>query len=242
MVLVRDRDLAVGQAAPDLLLRDPVVLVALVRDRDLADLGGRAARGLALRHLADRARRGKDPPDLAAGVDLAVPVDLVDQADLDTVDLADQGLLDREPRGLAGPVDLDPAARVDLDLADRVHQAMVDRSVRVGLANLDLADLVVQDPVGQVDPVDPRRRPTLPRALTTGAARKWADPPMRLVGSAHPTTVRRPRPRNTDSGGTAGLLQGRRRQTGTVRRLPVAGTGRRLLVVGTADGTVRHAT
>ena len=196
---------AVGRAAPDLPLRGPVVLVDLVRDRDLdpAVLVGRAHRGKDL-----PARVGRAAPDLP----LRHLAGLVGRADLPTVDLGDRRLLDRDL------VDL-------VDLVDRVDRAMV------GLGDQDLAGLP-----------DPHRRRTRPGALSIEAAHKWADLRTRRTGSAHPTTVRRLRRRNTDSGGTAGLLPERRRQTGTVRRLPVVGTVRRLRVVGTVDGTGRRAT
>jgi hypothetical protein len=146
-----------------------------------------------------------------------------------------------------GPVDLGMVDRVDL--GSRADLGTVDLAVLVGLLDradlvdraglVVLADLVVMDLVGRADP---RRRRTRPRAPTIAGAHKWADPRMRRTDSAHPTTVHRLRPGTTDSGGMADLLQERRRQTGTGRRLQVAGTVRPLPVVGTTHGMGRRAT
>jgi hypothetical protein len=247
------RGLAVGRAAPDLPLRGPV---DRDRDLDLAVLVDRVARGLAVPDLplrgpvdrdrdldlVDRVARGLAVPDLALR-HLAV---LVGQADLGTVDLGDRRLVDRHR--------VDRVDRVDpgtVDLGDQDLAGLPDRVGLVGRADpgtVDLADRVGL--VGRADPgtvdladrVDPHPRRTRPGALSIEAAHKWADLRTRRTGSAHPTTVRLLRRGNTDSGGTAGLLPERRRQTGTVRRLPVVGTVRRLRVVGTVHGTGRRVT
>jgi hypothetical protein len=229
-------DLAVGRAVPGLPLRGLVVLVDLGRARGLADLVvrvGRAVRGLAAR--VDRAE-----PDLAPR-HLAGLVGRADQRTVDLGDRVDRAELDlalRDPAGLVGlagrvgradPGTADLAGLVDLgdrELPDRVHRGLPDRV----------------DPADQVDRVDLHRRRTRRKARSIGVAHRWAVLRMRLTGSARPTTVRRRRPRNTDSAGMAGLLQERRRQTGTARRLQAAGTVRRLPAVGTVDGTGRRAT
>jgi hypothetical protein len=230
------RDLAVGRAAPDLPLRGPV---DRDRDLDLAVLVDRVARGLAVPDLplrgpvdrdrdldlVDRVARGLAVPDLALR-HLAV---LVGQADLGTVDLGDRRLVDRHR--------VDRVDRVDpgtVDLGDQDLAGLPDRVGLVGRADPGTVDLA--------DRVDPHPRRTRPGALSIEAAHKWADLRTRRTGSAHPTTVRLLRRGNTDSGGTAGLLPERRRQTGTVRRLPVVGTVRRLRVVGTVHGTGRRVT
>ena len=185
------------------------------------------------RGLVDRV--GLAVRDLGGRVDLVAPggrVDL-DRVVRDLVDPADI----RDRAGLAGlglAGRLDPAGRVDLDRVVR------DRVDLAGLADLDLEGRV--DPADLVVRVDRHRRRTRPGVLTTGVAPRWAVPGMRRTASAHPATVRRLRPHNTDSAGMAGLRPERRRQTGTDRRPPVDGTVLRLPVVGTAHGTGRCAT
>ena len=216
--------------APSLTSRGPAGLVVLVvLDLDLA------------------ARAG------LVGLDLAGPVDPV------VLDLAARaGLvgLDRVgPVGLVDPAVLGPVGRVGLadpaHIRDRADPVGLDRAGPVGLVVLDLAgrvdlaDRVVRaDPavLGQVDRVDHHRRRTRPGVLMTEVAPRWAAPTMRRTASARQATVRRLRPRSTDSAGMAGLLPERHRQTGTDRRLPADGTVLRLRVVGTARGMGRRAT
>ena len=139
------------------------------------------------------------------------------------------------PVGLADPVD-----RVDLvrmGPADRVGltspAAPVDR--------VDLADQVDLDLTGQAARVDRLRRRTSPMVSTTAPAPRWAAPGTCPTDSARRITGRRLRPVSTDSAGTVGLPPVLRRLSGTDHRLPVAGAGLRLPVVGTAHGTGRRA-
>jgi len=262
VVLVRDRDLAVGRAAPDLPPRDLVVLGGLVRDRDLAvarvdpDLARRDLADLAPRDRADLARRGKDPPDRGrAGQDLAARVDpdlaLQDLADrvaqvdlavlvdrVDPVGRADQGTADLRGQDLLDREDLDPADRVDRDLVGLVGR---DPGDQVGRADLRTVGPGDRDLVARVDRADPHRRRTRPEAPTIGAARKWGDPGMRRTASARPVTVRRLRPHNTDGVGMAALHLARRRLSGTDRRPRAAGTVHRLPEAGTPPGMGRRA-
>jgi hypothetical protein len=168
-------------------------------------------------HLVVPARRvGMDRADL---VHLVVPVDL-GRADL----------ADRVVPGLMDLVVLDPVG-----LADPVGLGLMGRVSRVPV-----------DPVpvvpGLMDPVDRRRRRIGPEVSTIAVVPSLAARTTRRTASAHPTTVRRLRRRNTDSVGTAGLLPERHRPTGTGRRLRVAGTVLRLRVAGTLHGTGRRAT
>jgi hypothetical protein len=236
-----------GRVVQDLAVRDPVdqgrVVRGLVgRDRvarvdphlvDLADI----------RHLAVRAglvRVLRDP---------VVQVDPVDPDREDLVDLVDQGmdLADRVDPDRVDLVDLDLGRLVGLDLAARVD--LVEQGMDpVGLADRvdpDRADLVDRagpaGPAGLVIRADRHRRRTRRGVPTTGVAPRWAAPGMYLTASAHPVTVRRLRPHNTDGVGMAGLHPERRRLSGTDRRPRVAGTVHRLPVVGTAHGMGRRA-
>jgi len=201
---------------------DPVGLVVLGR------VGPVDPAVLAVLGLVDPAVLGLVVLDLAGPVGLAVPVDPAVLGPVGRVGLADPAHI----RDRADPVGLDragPVGLVVLDLAGRV----------------DLADRVVRaDPavLGQVDRVDHHRRRTRPGVLMTEVAPRWAAPTMRRTASARQATVRRLRPRSTDSAGMAGLLPERHRQTGTDRRLPADGTVLRLRVVGTARGMGRRAT
>jgi hypothetical protein len=261
-----------GLVVRDLVVRDLVDLVDLgraglvvtgraglaVQDLDLgqADLVDPAVLGPAARHPVDlvdiRDRAGRADLGDLAGLD---PVGLVvlgrvDRAD--RVDLTDiRSLADRVDPAVLDPVDpavLDPAGPVDLgdqgmDPADRVDRAVLDPAGLDPAGRADLGDQGM-DPAGRVDLGDlgvPVGR-THPGVLTSGVAPRWAAPEMRLTASAHPTTVRRLHPDNTDSAGMAGLLPERRRLSGTDRRPRVAGAVRRLPVVGTAHGMVRRAT
>jgi len=212
---------------PALVVRDPVVLGrADPRLEDLADPAD-------IRHrvdLADLAVLGRvDRVDPRGRADRVGPAHLVLAGRVDLVVLTDiKGLA-----GLVGPADWAAQAHLDRDRAGRVD--LLDQGMdRVGPAHLDLA--------GQVDRVDRRRRSTHPGALTSGVAPRWAAPGIRLTASAHPTTVRRRRPRNMGSVGTVGLLPERRRLSGTDPRPRVAGAVHRLPAVGTAHGMGRRAT
>jgi uncharacterized protein len=158
--------------------------------------------------------------------------------------------------GRAGPVVLvgmGPAAPVDSAApVDPVRTGLADR---VGLmGRVDPVDLAVLDLAGPVDLGDQGMDPaglgdlgvpvghTHPGVRTSGVAPRWAAPGMRLTASAHPTTVRRLRPDNTDSAGMVGLHPERRRRSGTDRRPRVAGAVHRLPVVGTVHGMVRRVT
>jgi len=200
-----------------------------------------------------------DPVDLAAlhPVDLAGPahtrdpvgldpvarvgLDPVARVDPDPVDLGDPAVL--HPVGLVGPahirdpVDLGRAARADL-VDQGMNRADLDpagRAVPVGPADLvGRADLV--------GPADRRRRRTHPEVRSTAVALRWAARGMCRTASAHPVTVRRLRPQNTDGVGMAAPHPERRRLGGTDRRPRVAGTAHRLQAVGTSDGMGRIAT
>jgi hypothetical protein len=239
--------------------------VDLVLGRDPVDLGGRVDpdlgdQDLAVRDPADRVglggradlAPGRAPGDRAGRVDLGL-ADRGDRADtrgrVAPVDLglADLGPGDRvdraDTRGRVDPVDL--ADRVDLDLGDQVDLGLADTRGQVDPGDrVDLggrADLGLGGRAGLAVRVERRRR-TRPGVLTTGVAPRWAAPGMRPTASAHPATVRRLRPHNTDGAGMAGLRPERRRLTGTGRRLRVAGMVLRLPVVGTAHGMGRRAT
>jgi hypothetical protein len=232
----------VGQVDPaeltDLVVRADPHRVDLVEPRPLAPVELRLV-DLALMGLPDRAA----PVDLVARVDLdpaglavprdtdpaglpdrAAPVDLVARVDLDLAGLAVPR--DTDPAGLAVPRDTDPAApaaRVDLDLA---ALAVPRDTVRVAL----------------VVPVDHRRRLMCSMAPSIAVARNSAVLETHRTASAHPIMVPRRRPHSTGSVGTAGPLPVGLRRTGMGRLLPVAGTVRRLPVVGTRAGTVLAAT
>jgi hypothetical protein len=209
-------------------------------------------------------------PRRAGLVGLAVPrrAGRVDLADLRRVDLVDQGMDPVHRAGLVDPVGLvrpglvgraapadqgmDPADRAGLvDLVARVGRGMSPVDLAV-LRLVDRVDLVDQgmdpvdraDPVGRVDPaglVGRRHRRTRPGVLSTGVGPRWAAPGTCRTASAHPTTVHRPRPRNTGGAGMVGLRPERRRHSGTDRHLPVAGAVLRPRVVGIARGTVHRA-
>ncbi len=130
--------------------------------------------------------------------------------------------------GLMGPVSLaDPGGRVDpVDPVDRV-----DPGDRAGLGRMD-----------PVDPVAPRRSRIGPEVSTIAAVPSLAAPGTRRTASAHPTMARRLHPRNAGSAGMTDPLPEGLRPTGMGRRLRAVGTVLRLPVVGTVDGTGRHAT
>jgi hypothetical protein len=150
----------------------------------------------------------------------------------------------RVPVGLAARADVGRVDRVYLDLVGRVvlgaqgmaRPDLADRVGRVGRA--DLGD----QGTGPADRVDRHRRRTRQGVLSNAVAPRWAAPGMHRMASAHPVTVRRLRPHNTDGAGTAGHHPVRRRLSGTDRRPQVAGTAHRLRVVGTAHGMVPRVT
>jgi hypothetical protein len=206
--------------------RDPVVR---------AGLGGRVVQDLAVRDPVDQGRvvRGLVGRDRVARVD----PHLVDLADI-RHQAVRAGLVRvlRDPVVQVDPVDPDREDLVDLvdqgmDLADRVDPDRADLVDRAGPAG----------PAGLVIRADRHRRRTRRGVPTTGVAPRWAAPGMYLTASAHPVTVRRLRPHNTDGVGMAGLHPERRRLSGTDRRPRVAGTVHRLPVVGTAHGMGRRA-
>ena len=241
-------------AAPDLValppvapevpaVLDPVRLVALTDPAALvvpvlrADL-----------HLVDRAELDLVAPVVPVEPD---PADLVVRPDLMVVPPV-------APAALEARVDLDLVVLVvpvSTDRADRAVRAvlvvlvvLVDLDLVVPAVLVDLVDLVdlvapdLMDPVGRVVPVDRRRRHMCSMARSIAVARNSAVRGTRRTASAHPTTVLRHRPRSVGSAGTTDLLRGIRRRTGMGRLLPVAGTVRRLPVVGTRRGTDPAAT
>jgi hypothetical protein len=212
-----------------------------VRRAELTDPAGPVVR--ADLHLVDRAEL--DPvvparvgPDLVtrvapADTHLVVPVelDLVARVELDPavpvvqLDLMVVPPVEPDPVGLVVPVDTDLTVRADpVDLPGP--------AVRVDLAARE--DRVV--------PVDHRRRLMCSMAPSTAVARNSAVRETRRTASAHPITVLRHRPGSTGSVGTTGRPREVLRPTGMGRLLPVAGTVRRLPVVGTRGGTVPAAT
>jgi hypothetical protein len=197
-----------------------------------ADLHLVAPRGLPpvvpeARGVPDPVRRAElTDPLVPAELDLVVPVDPVVPLDL----------MVAPP---VVPVELDPADRVArLDLmvvpVDLDPVSLVDTDLTVRAVPVDLAAPAVR--------VDHRRRLMCSTAPSTVVARNSAVRETRRTASAHPITVLLHRPGSTASVGTAGRLRGVLRRTGMGRLLPVAGTVRRLLVVGTRGGTVPAAT
>jgi hypothetical protein len=205
-------------------------------------------------HLVDRAEL--DPvvparvgPDLVARVapvdtTLLVPVELDPADPVVRLDLMVVPPVEPDPAGLVVPVGLDPVGLVDTDLTVRaVPVDPAGPAVRVDLAaREDRVAPDLMDPVGRVVRVDHRRRLMCSMAPSTAVARNSAVRETRRTASAHPITVLRHRPGSTASVGTAGRLRGVLRRTGMGRLLPVAGTVRRLPVVGTRGGTVPAAT
>jgi hypothetical protein len=188
-----------------------------------------------------------------ARVDLMAPVARVG---LDRTDLA--GLVVLAPVAPVLPVGLDrmarvvPAARVGLGLMDLVGRAaplvLGDPEVPVVPVVPVVPNMAV--PVGpnmvvrvvRVVRVDRHRRRMCNTVSTTVVARSGVDRGTRRTASARPITARRPRHRNTDSGGTVDLLRELRHPTGTGHRLLAAGTGRRPPVAGIPIGTGPDAT
>jgi hypothetical protein len=181
--------------------------------------------------------------DLVVPVDPVVPLDLMVAPPVVPVELDPADRVARLDL-MVVPVDLDPVSLVDTDLTVRaVPVDLAAPAVRVDLAARE--DRVAPDlmnPVDRVVPVDHRRRLMCSTAPSTAVARNSAVRETRRTASAHPITVLLHRPGSTASVGTAGRLRGVLRRTGMGRLLPVAGTVRRLLVVGTRGGTVPAAT
>jgi hypothetical protein len=235
VALVPDRAVRVVLALAVLGRVDLVVphRVGLADIRDLVGRVGPVDQGMDRVGLAARADLhlvGRVGP-VDQGMDRVGLAGLAARADLDLVGLGDQGmdLVDRadlvERAHRAARVDLDPvglAARVDLDLVGRA----------------DLGD----QGTGLADRVDRHRRRTRQGVLSNAVAPRWGAPGMHRMASAHPVTVRRLRPHNTDGAGMAGHHPARRRLSGTDRRLQVAGTVHRRPVVGTPLGMVRRVT
>jgi hypothetical protein len=156
---------------------------------------------------------------------------------------------------LVDPVDREALmARVGLgDLASRVVLVAMGPVGLVDLVRMGPADRVgLTSPAAPVDRAGPdltgraaqldrHRRRTSSTVSTTGVAPRWAAPGTCPTGSARRITGRRLRPVSTDSAGTVGLPPVLRRLSGTDHRLPVAGAGLRLPVVGIAHGTGRRA-
>jgi hypothetical protein len=220
-----------------------------------ADLHLVAPRGLPpvvpeARGVPDPVRRAElTDPLVPAELDLVVPVDPVVPLDLMVAPPVVPVELDPADRVarldlMVVPVDLDPVSLVDTDLTVRaVPVDLAAPAVRVDLAaREDRVAPDLMDPVDRVVPVDHRRRLMCSTAPSTAVARNSAVRETRRTASAHPITVLLHRPGSTASVGTAGRLRGVLRRTGMGRLLPVAGTVRRLLVVGTRDGTVPAAT
>ncbi len=213
-----------------------------VRRAELTDPAGPVVR--ADLHLVDRAELDPVVPARVAPThtDLVVPVEL-DPAD--RVARMDLMVVPVEPDPVV-PVDLDPVSLVDTDLTVRVvpmHLDPVGPAVRVDLAaRKDRVAPDLMDPVGRVVRVDHRRRLMCSMAPSTAVARNSAVRETHRTASAHPITVRRHRPGSAGSVGTTGRPRGALRRTGMGRLLPVAGTVRRLPVVGTRGGTVPAAT
>jgi hypothetical protein len=232
-----------GLVGPAVLRRVDLRLV------DLADLTDLVGLRLAVLRRVDLDL--VDLADLADLTDLAVPRPAVlRRVDLDPVgrELPDpMGLVGLEDRvGPVVPVGLDLDLVVDLvvpELTSRVDLAAPDLTGRVDRA--DLVAPVVPDLTGRVDlagPVDHRRRRTRPGVPTIAVAPNLVAPLTLRTASAHPTMARRLRLRSAASAGMTGLLPEGLRPTGTAHRLGVAGTVRRLRVVGTLDGMGRRAT
>jgi hypothetical protein len=251
--LVGQADLAVrGLVVRDPVALDPVALDPVVRDLVVLGPVGPVDLGLAGRVDLDLAARG--PVDRAALAHIRDPVGLVGLGRADPVvlepagrvGLVDQGM-DLVGLAVLGRVDLVGPGLVDqgMDPADRVARAVLDLAVRAHLVDRDINRVDLAGRVGlagQVDRADRHRRLTRPEVLSTAVARRWAARGMCRTASAHPVTVHRRRPHNTDGAGTVGLHPERRRLSGTDRRPRVAGTVHRLPVVGTPHGTGRRAT
>jgi hypothetical protein len=141
--------------------------------------------------------------------------------------------------GPGDPVALSTAVLVGLVVPADLSSAV--RVVPVGLVGR--AVLVVPDTAGRAVPVAPagrHRRHMCNRVTMTAVARSGVDRGTHRTASALRVTERlhlRPR---TASGGMGGLLPGRRRPTGTVRRLPEVGMGRHPPAGGIRSGTDRR--
>jgi hypothetical protein len=248
VVLALVPDLAVpGLAVPALGDRADLVVLALVPDRAVRVVLALAVLGrvdLVVPHpvgLADI----RDLVGLAARADLG----RVDLVVLRRVGPVDQGMDRVGLVGLAARVDLDLVGLEDqgMDLVDRAdpveraHLGRVDLAARVDLDLVGRADLGDQG-TGLAGRADRHHRRTRQGVLSNAVAPRWAVPGMHRTASAHPVTVRRLRPRNTDGAGMAGHHPARRRLSGTDRRPQVAGTVHRRLVVGTPLGMVRRVT
>jgi hypothetical protein len=242
-------------AVPGLGDRVDLVVLALVPDRAVRVVLALAVMGrvdLVVPHLVGLA----DIRDLVGLADIRDPAGLAGRADLGRADLVgpvvlgrvrpvDQGMDRVGLAGLAARADL---GRVDLvvphpvglaDIRDPMERAHL--AARVDLDLVGRVDLGDQG-TGLADRVDRHRRRTRQGVLSNAVAPRWAAPGMHRMASAHPVTVRRLRPHNTDGAGMAGHRPERRRLSGTDRRPQVAGTVHRRPVVGTAHGMVRRVT
>ncbi len=214
---------------------DPAGLMVPAAPVDLVDPVDLHRMALAALVVLDQVAPG-DLMDRTGLVALAAPVVLGRPVDrMVPAGLADRtGLVVLVVLNTADPAALMARAGLVAPAARMVPAGLVDPTGLVVLVDLNTAGLVAT--------ADRHRGRMCHRGTMTVPARSGVVRGTPRTASALRVTARHPRRLRTVSGGMADLLPERRRPTGTVHRLPVAGTGRRPLEVGTPAGTDRHHT